>query len=136
MNNFLKSMLSKWPVMDMLDFDLITFDATKWEDGNYTLMINFYETGKENPPHRGFTMCTQIGASSLEELYERISFLIETGLFDGVDVNSIGNLLDHNGNDIEEIEWMNFEDSFDESDDQGSPEESYLETITQNKILH
>jgi hypothetical protein len=110
-----KNILNEWPIFDSIDFDLISFDCTLWKDNTYTLMINFYENGKnEEPPYSGLTMCTQINSDSLSEIYDKVSMLVELGLFDGVDVNSIGTLWDEEGNELETINWLSFEEDIDD----------------------
>lgn len=110
-----KNMLKDWPILDMLDFEMVTFDATLWDDKTYTLMVNFYEPNDlDEPPFSGYSMCTQLNGDSLEELYEKISLLIEIGLFDGTEVGAIGTLWDEEGEELEEINWLSFEEDIDE----------------------
>ena len=125
------NVLKEWPVFDTLDFDLISFDVTLWENKVYTLMINFHADGKkELPPHSGYTLCTQINSESLEEMYERISFLIESGLFEPVDINTIGTIWNHEGDQISEVNWIEFDESMTKDDLE------YLNAVNNTYTIH
>lgn len=103
----MNDMLDSWPVLDLLDFETVVADVTKWSDDHYTLMFNFYlpnETGE--PPHKGMSLCTQVGGSTLGEVYEKIVVLVECGMFDHVDVSANGTIFSEEGDEIGEVNWM------------------------------
>jgi hypothetical protein len=98
--------LKQWPVFDIMEFDVVTIDATKWDDDTYTVMFNFYESKEvDEPPYGGYTLCTQIAGETLAECFERVELLLASGLFDGVNVSTHGTLWDMEGNEIEDICW-------------------------------
>lgn len=108
MHDFLK----EWPILDTLDFEAVTFDATKWEDGTYTVIINFCEPNEaDEPPYSGYSLCTQLGGTTLEQIYVKIRALIDSGLFDGIAVNGVGILWNEVGDQIDEINWLSYETS-------------------------
>lgn len=119
----LNNMLKEWPVMDTLDFEGVTADVTKWEDDTYTVTLNFYwpnESGE--PPHSGFSLCTQIGGESLEEVHHKLTHLMIAGLFDGIAVGAVGTIFDHEANEIGEVDWTNYDEDDDEDDDDNEDE--------------
>lgn len=116
--------LKSWHVFDPTDFDGIVIDATKWEDNMYTLAFNFYCTKeKDEEPQSGITLCTMLFGSTLQECHERIMEVLDTGIFDEIEIASNGTVYDREGNEIEEICWNQFADENEEE-----PEET--------KVLH
>jgi hypothetical protein len=108
MNN--NEWLKDWPILDTVDFDTVTVDVTKWDDSTFTIMFNFYEpTETEEPPFTGFSMCTQMGGSSLQELYDKLVVLLGCGFFDNINVSANGIIWSSEGEELGEINWLDFD---------------------------
>lgn len=130
-NNF----LSQWPIMDTLDFEIVTADVTRWDDNTYTATLNFCmpsESGE--PPYSGMSLCTQISGDTIEEIHFKLSILIDSGLFDGIEIGATGIIWDQDGNEVGEIHWNDYID--DDDDDDDKEENSKDEEIDKNRILH
>lgn len=112
----------EWDVIDLLDFQGIIIDLTKWEDGIYTVLFNYLchpeNPDDENEKNSGFTICTQMSGSSVLEVYEKLNTVIEAGMFDGIEICAIGTIWDHEHNEIETINWNDFADEDDATDDE------------------
>lgn len=108
-NELVAKFLKSWPVLDTLEFDNVSIDVTKWDDV-YTVMLNFYESSSiDEPPYSGFSLCTQVCGTTLEEVYGKITVLIDCGLFDGIDISAHGSIWDDSGNEIGEISWIDLD---------------------------
>lgn len=108
--NFMKD----WPVVETLDFEGVVIDATKWPDGGYTALFNFYhlQAEKEGDLNEGFTLTTQISGDTLRELYSKIQILVEVvGMFDGTVVSDHGRLINEEGDEIAGICWSQYSDA-------------------------
>lgn len=114
--------LKEWHVFDPDDFDGISIDVTKWEEDLYGVVFNFYCTQEnEEEPNVGFTLCTMIIGSTLQECHERIMEVLNTGMLDGIDVSSHGTLYDKEGEELQEICWNEFAEDDQEEVDETSP---------------
>ena len=117
--------LKSWHVFDPTDFDGIIIDATKWEESLYSLAFNFYCTKEtEEEAQAGFTFCTMILGNSLQECHERIMEVINTGIFDELEIASHGTLWSKDGDEVDTICWNDYD-----TDDTE-------ETITPPPLLH
>jgi len=115
-----KMNFSEWPVVDMMDFETVIIDATRWDNGDYTAMLNFYHTMAETEEERstGFTLCTHIGGRNLREVYQKINAAVLLGLFDGASVDAHGTLWNEAGDEIDGICWHQYDDEeYDEDED-------------------
>ena len=105
-----------WPVAQMGDFCEVIVDVTKWNDGAYTANFNFvHEYSDES--NSGFTLCTQVVGESIREIYQKVTMLINLGIFDGSNVQAHGELYDEDHNELALICWHQYAD--DEWDDDG-----------------
>lgn len=113
-----KMNFADWPVVDMTDFEVVVVDATRWEDGSYTAMFNFYHTmaEKEGEYSTGFSISTHICGDTLREVYQKVTATILLGFFDGSSVQAHGTLYNENADEIAEICWHQYSD--DEYDDE------------------
>lgn len=133
----LNNMLKEWPVMDTLDFEGVTADVTKWEDDTYTVTLNFYMPNDSGePPHSGFSLCTQIGGESLEEVHHKLTHLMMAGLFDGIAIGAFGTIFDHEANEIGEVDWTDYDDDEDDDDVDTNVEEEETGSATPKRTLH
>jgi hypothetical protein len=116
-----KMNFADWPIVDMLDFEVVIVDATRWEDGCYTAMFNFYHTmaEKEDEGSTGFSIATHIGGETLREVYQKVTAAIMLGLFDGTSVQAHGTLYSEGGDEVADICWHQYSDEEydDETDD-------------------
>ena len=109
--------LKKFPVIDMCEFEGIVADATRWEDGTYSVMLAFFKSFADDDTRaRGFVLNTHLGGESLRDVYHKLNALFELGLFNGSELSGHGNLFDHDGNIIDEICWHHFSDDIDDQD--------------------
>ena len=108
--------LKKFPVLDTSEFKLVIVDATRWQDETYSAMFHYVKrfATEKKPNARGFVLCTQVGATSLRELYHKVCVLHEMGLFDGTELSDHGELRDHTGEVVDQINWHDFSDIVDE----------------------
>ena len=104
-----------WPVAYMDDFEEITVDVTRWDNGLYNAAFNFHKEYSDDG-NEGFTLCTQVVGGSIRELYDKITDLIMLGIFDGSNVQAHGNLYDTDHNELATICWHQYSD--DEWDDE------------------
>lgn len=114
--------LKDWHVFDPTDFDGVIIDATKWDDNVYSVAFNFYCTKEAEEENQvGFTLCTMIFGESLKECHERIMEVLNTGIFDEIEISSHGSVYDKDGEEIENICWNTFTDNEDSSNDEEPP---------------
>lgn len=99
-----------WPVAQMCEFEEVTVDVTKWNDGFYTANFNFYKECSDEG-NQGFTLCTQVEGSTIRELYGKITALITLGIFDGSNVQAHGELYDEDHNELALICWHQYSDA-------------------------
>jgi hypothetical protein len=131
--------LNSWIALDTLDFQGIVCDATKWEDGTYTIIFNFFtdtcedlsklDETSEDIPYKGLTFYTQMEGESLHELYVKLSIMMEMGFFKDNIVSGHGTLWDSEGNEINEINWSDYQ----VEDDEERDIEEYLEKMITKK---
>lgn len=105
---------SNFPVLDTLDLQAITFDAVKFPDDTYGLIINFWKVfplgeHKKSDPE-GLIFCTQVIDDDLPGIYEKIQTIISTGMLEGPTIYLNGNMWSHDGELIGEIAWYEFTD--------------------------
>lgn len=107
----------EWYVFDPTDFEGIMVDVTKWEDDLYTVAFNFFCTREnEEEPNVGFTLCTTVHGSNLQECHERVMEILNSGVFDDIEVSSNGTLYDKDGNELQEICWNDFAEDDEENE--------------------
>jgi hypothetical protein len=108
--------LKKFPVLDTSEFKLVIVDATRWQDETYSAMFHYVKrfATEKKPSARGFVLCTQVSATNLRELYHKVCVLHEMGLFDGTELSDHGELRDHTGEVVDQINWHDFSDIVDE----------------------
>jgi len=108
----------EFPVLDTLDFEAVTVDATEWSTDNYSLMLTFWKTfpksNKDERKPEGIILCTHMGGSSLREAYDNFELLYRSGLLNGISVYPNGVLWNTSGDIISEISWQDLEDYPDE----------------------
>jgi hypothetical protein len=115
-----KMNFTDWPFVDMMDFKAVVVDATRWDEGEYTAMLNFYHTIAESESEKssGFTIATHIGGDTLREVYQKITTILMMGLFDGSSVQAHGTLYSESGDEIANICWHQYsDDSYDDEED-------------------
>lgn len=66
---------------------------------------------------QGFAMMTYMTCATLEEVYSKISLMIDIGFFNRTLVSGYGNLWDDGGEVIREIEWDTIVDNISDEDD-------------------
>jgi hypothetical protein len=105
--------MKEWPVVDMMDFEGVVIDATKWDSGEYTAMFNFYHkmSDREGEANSGMTLATHVGGLTLRELYLKLETLWSVGLFDGSTLSDHGRLVNENGDELAQISWLSFSDA-------------------------
>ena len=109
--------LKKFPQLSVADFEMIVADAIRSEDNIYTVAFHFvkrFETKKKTA--KGFILDTYIQGDSLGELHDKINTLYEIGFFNGTELSAHGNLLDHKGKIVTQIDWNDFMDTLDDQD--------------------
>jgi hypothetical protein len=96
-----------FPITDMQDYESITCDVIKFTDNLYQAQLAFWHdiSDEEN---EGFVMITGIVAESIEEIYELLDIVIQTGFFDGCEIKGEGTLFDTNGNMLDSIDWNQY----------------------------
>jgi hypothetical protein len=111
-------MSKKIPVIDVMDFEGVTIDAAKWNSGVYTVMFNFWKnidlkTVKDERVRddEGMVLCTHIEGRSLEECWTKIQLVLKSQVFEGTNIFLYGNLWSEDGENIHEIDWMDYCDS-------------------------
>ena len=106
-----------WPVADMTDFDAVVVDATKWGDDGYSAVFNFVHKYSDQG-NEGFTLMTQVIGSTLREVYQQVTAIINLGFFDGSNVQAHGALYDEEHNELATICWHQYSDEeWDSTDD-------------------
>jgi len=109
--------LKKFPLLDVVDFEMVIADAVRSEDNIYTVAFHFvkrFATDKKEA--KGFILGTYIQGDSLSELYLKINTLYGIGFFNGSELSAHGNLLDHTGEIVANIDWNDFMDTVDDQD--------------------
>jgi hypothetical protein len=109
--------LKKFPLLDVVDFEMVIADVVRSEDNIYTVAFHFvkrFETKKKSS--KGFILGTYIQGDSLSELYLKINTLYGIGFFNGSELSAHGNLLDHTGEIVSKIDWNDFMDVIDDQD--------------------
>jgi hypothetical protein len=107
----------EFPVLDTLDFEAVTIDATQWSNNTYSLMLNFWKVlpkasdEQDSRKAEGLIICTHMGGESLREAYTKFEMLFASGFLAGVAVHPNGYLWDEDGNIIAELSWDQFDDS-------------------------
>jgi hypothetical protein len=126
--------MKEWPVVDMMDFEGVVIDATKWNSGEYTALFNFYHTmaEKEGEANTGMTLATHIGGMTLRELYLKLEALWSIGLFDGSILSDHGRLINEEGDELAQISWPSFSDE--EWDDETDDDMSGLTIIIESEF--
>lgn len=114
--------LKEFPVLDTLEFEAVTVDATKWPNDTYSLMLTFWKvfpkTAEDKREPEGMILCTHMGGETLREAYQKFELLFSSGFLSGVSVYPNGFLWDgDNGDMISEISWQDLED-FDQEDEE------------------
>lgn len=125
------------PVFDTMDIDTIVIDAVKWNDDEYTAVINyiveFSVNGKTGG--RALTHATHLGADSIEELQAKVELLLDIGFFDGSRVSAIGTLYNSAHEEIDKIVWTeNIED--DTPADEEITTEDELSLALEEYVIH
>lgn len=106
-------MFKEFPVFDQSDFELISFSATKWDDGTYSAHIDFFKRlANEEGLAEGMTFITQIYGETLKELHDKLGTLIDTGMLVCENIDAHGMLFDEQGNEIDTICWNMYSDDF------------------------
>ena len=109
--------LKKFPLLSVADVEMVIADAIRSEDNIYTVAFHFvkrFETKKKSG--KGFILDTYIQGDSLGELHHKINTLYEIGFFNGTELSAHGNLLDHKGKIVTQIDWNDFMDTLDDQD--------------------
>ena len=98
-----------WPVVDNSEFEFVEIDTVRWDnDGvyTYTPIFNFFKTcGEGDEPNTGYSICSNMSGSTLQELHYKITLLVISGFFVGVPLVSEGTLYDEDHNELESIDW-------------------------------
>ena len=117
---------SKFPIISTHDFEYVEIDALKIEDDVYVAMLNFFkENEEEDNSVDGFSLDTAIYGETLKELFDKIGFLFNSGLFDNINVGTHGSLWGIDGERIDSICWMHEGGiEVDHDHDESGPEET------------
>ena len=111
----------EFPVLDTVEFEAVTIDATKWASDNYSLMLTFWKvfpkTIEDTREPEGIILCTHMGGKSLREAYNNFEVLFSSGFLNNVSVYPNGNIWNEDGDIISEISWQELED-YKEDDDE------------------
>ena len=111
----------EFPVLDTLEFEAVTIDATQWSSDNYSLMLTFWKVFPKTQDDRrepeGIIMCTHMGGNSLREAYNNFELLFSSGFLNGISVYPNGFLWNEDGDIISEICWQELED-YEENNDE------------------
>lgn len=111
----------EFPVLDTLEFEAVTIDATQWSTTNYSLMFTFWKvfpkTKDDEREPEGVIMCTHMGGKSLREAYSNFELLFSSGFLNNLSVYPNGFLWNEEGDIISEISWQELDD-YTEDDDE------------------
>lgn len=103
-----------FPITEILDFELVTIDVTKFEDC-YQSHFSFFKKFKDEKGNaEGFVFIPQILGESLEEIGERIDSLIDSGFLNGINISDHGLLYNENGDEIGTVCWNSLCETFDD----------------------
>lgn len=106
------------PVIDVMDFEGVTIDVVKWHSGVYTVMFNFWKNinPKKIKTERvgqddGMILCTHIESRSLEDCWKKIQLVLSSQIFEGTNIFLYGSLWTEDGENVHEIDWMDYCDA-------------------------
>jgi hypothetical protein len=119
----------QFPVVSMDEYEGVVIDVHQSILG-YTPTIHFITQFpnptaklKSNRDVHGFGMTTHMICATLEEVYSKISQMIDIGFFNRTSVSGYGNLWNDKDEVVREIEWHTYATNIDDDDDDEDDED-------------